>query len=319
MKKKIESFYRAQLDVRCDDTGNVFYFSAADFPGLMKEPFGFRTARGDRLQGYFYSYPNAISDRLVVFDHGMGGGHRSYMKEIELLARHGYRVFAYDHTGCMESEGASTGGFGRSVVDLDDCLRALKVHPDCRDLSLSVVGHSWGAFACMNIVALHPDVSHVVAISGFISVDTILRQFFGGLLRPFRGHIRKIEAAANPTAMALDARTSLAGTTASVLLIYSLDDKTVHARRHLIPLKKALADHKNIRFLEVNGKDHNPNYTAEAVALKNAMLRDLTKNLKQGLLSTNEQKDAFRASQDWNAITAQDPAVWQEIFACLDK
>ena len=319
MKKKIEAFYRAQLDVRCDDVGNVFYFSAADFPGLSQEPFGFRTARGHRLQGYFYSYPDAISNRLVVFDHGMGGGHRSYMKEIELLARHGYRVFAYDHTGCMESEGESTGGFGRSVADLDDCLRALKVHPEYRGLPISVVGHSWGAFACMNIVARHPDVRHVVAMSGFISVDAILRQFFGGLLASFRRHIRAIEAAANPGSMELDARTSLADTSAEVLLIYSLDDKTVHARRHLKPLKKALSHRTNIRFLEVDGKDHNPNYTREAVMLKNTLFRDLTQKIKGGELDTEEQKKAFRESWDWNAVTEQDPAVWTEIFACLDK
>ena len=319
MKKRIEAFYRARLDVRCDDVGNVFYFSAADFPGLLQEPFGFRTARGHRLQGYFYSYPDAISNRLVVFDHGMGGGHRSYMKEIELLARHGYRVFAYDHTGCMESEGESTGGFGRSVADLDDCLRALKVHPEYRGLPISVVGHSWGAFACMNIVARHPDVRHVVAMSGFISVDAILCQFFGGLLAPFRRHIRAIEAAANPSSMELDARTSLADTSAEVLLIYSLDDKTVHARRHLKPLKKALSHRDNIRFLEVDGKDHNPNYTREAVMLKNTLFRDLTQKIKGGELATEEQKKAFRESWDWNAVTEQDPAVWTEIFACLDK
>ena len=305
--------------MRCDDTGNVFYFSSADFPGLEQAPFGFRTRRGDRLQGYFYSYPNPIPGRLIVFDHGMGGGHRSYMKEIELLARHGFRVFAYDHTGCMESEGASTGGFGRSVLDLDDCLKALKVHPECRDLAISLVGHSWGAFACMNVVARHAEIRHVVAMSGFISVDAVLRQFFGGLLAPFRKHIRRIEAAANPDAMELDARQALANTQASVLLIYSKDDKTISARHHLEPLQKALASCENVRFLVVDGKDHNPNYTEAAVALRNSLFRQLTQKIKDGQLSTPDQKTAFRESWDWNAVTEQDPAIWQQIFACLDE
>ena len=319
MKKKIEAFYRAQLDVRCDDTGSVFYFSAADFPGLLQIPFGFRTMRGDRLQGYFYSYPNPIPGRLIVFDHGMGGGHRSYMKEIEMLARHGFRVFAYDHTGCMESEGASTGGFGRSVLDLNDCLKALKVHPECRGLTISLMGHSWGAFACMNVVAWHPDVRHVVAMSGFLSVDAVLRQFFGGLLSPFRKHIRSIEATANPAAMDLDARKSLAETKASVLLIYSKDDKTVLARHHLEPLQKALAPCENVRFLVVDGKDHNPNYTEAAVSIRNQLFQELTRKNKTGELTTDEQKKAFRESWNWSAITEQDNAIWQEIFACLDK
>ena len=34
----------------------------------------------------------------------------------------------------------------------------------------------------MNIQALHPDVSHVVAISGFLSVEQIIKDSFSGLL-----------------------------------------------------------------------------------------------------------------------------------------
>ena len=85
------------------------------------------------------------------------------------------------------------------------------------------------------------------------------------------------------------------------------------------PLKKALSHRTNIRFLEVDGKDHNPNYTREAVMLKNTLFRDLTQKIKGGELDTEEQKKTFRESWDWNAVTEQDPAVWTEIFACLDK
>ena len=104
-EKQIIGTFRNNFLRRCDDTGTAFYFSAADFPGLEAEPFSFPSCKGHELKGYFYHYDDPIPGRIVVFDHGFGGGHRSYMKEIELLCRHGYLVFSYDHTGCMESGG----------------------------------------------------------------------------------------------------------------------------------------------------------------------------------------------------------------------
>ena len=102
-EKQIVNLYREMAYTRCDDNGMAYYFSAEDFPGLQKESYPFRSLKGYRLQGYLYHYDHPQEGRLVVFDHGFGGGHRSYMKEIEKLCKHGFLVFAYDHTGCMES------------------------------------------------------------------------------------------------------------------------------------------------------------------------------------------------------------------------
>ena len=104
-EKQIVGTFRNNFLRRCDDIGTAFYYSAADFPGLKAEAFSFPSCKGHELKGYFYHYADPVPGRIVVFDHGFGGGHRSYMKEIELLCRHGYLVFSYDHTGCMESGG----------------------------------------------------------------------------------------------------------------------------------------------------------------------------------------------------------------------
>ena len=109
-EKQVVNTFKGMMHTRCDDNGTAFYFSASDFNGLISEPFSFKALAGHMLQGYLYHYENPIENRLVIFDHGFGGGHRAYMKEIELLCRHGYLVLAYDHTGCMESEGASPNG-----------------------------------------------------------------------------------------------------------------------------------------------------------------------------------------------------------------
>ena len=122
----LEKAYRKNLFIRNDNPNGIFYFTPADFDGLQAHPYTFPSSMGHELKGYFYHYENPIPNRLVVFDHGMGNGHRAYMREIERLAKAGFLVFSYDHTGCMESGGESTNGFAQSLKDLDDCFKALK-------------------------------------------------------------------------------------------------------------------------------------------------------------------------------------------------
>ncbi len=317
--KQVEKMYRAQLFTRYDEDGTVYYFSAVDFPGLTTEPYAFPARAGHTLQGYFYHYDNPVSGRIVVFDHGMGGGHRAYMKEIEMLARHGYLVFAYDHTGCMESGGESTGGFSQSLSDLDACLTALKADENYKSMKFSVMGHSWGAFSALNIAAYHPDVAHLIAMSGFVSVSRMLRQTFGGVMGAFYRHLYEVERSANPDYVASCAISALKKTRAEVLIIHSEDDKVVSSAQHFDVLREKLSGHENVRFLLVNGKGHNPNYTEDAVRYKDAFFAELQRNRKKKALVTDEQKQAFVSRFDWNRMTAQDPDLWNAVFTVLDS
>ena len=317
--KKIEQMYRAQLYARADDTGVARYFSAADFEGLGQESFAFSSSMGHRLQGYFYAYPNAVAGRLIVFDHGMGGGHRSYMREIEMLARHGYRVFAYDHTGCMESGGENTNGFAQSLRDLNDALCALKAEPSCAGCEISVMGHSWGAFSTMNIAALHPDIKGIVAMAGFVSVKRMLMQMFGrGIAKLFYKRLWFVEQAANPDFVGYDAAQTLKAANIPALLIYCVQDPVVKVQYHRDVLVKVLAGCERVRFLSVANRGHNPNYTPEAAAYLGEYVAALTQKRKAGELDTAEQRRAFVESWDFWRMTEQDECVWHEIFDALD-
>lgn len=317
--KQIEMAYRGKLFGRCDDTGNLRYFSAEDFLGLSCEPFSFNSVRGDKLQGYYYSYENPTEDRLIIFDHGYGGGHRAYMKEIEMLCRHGFKVFAYDHTGCMESEGDSTFGFAQSLSDLNDAICAIKCDERFNGSKYSVIGHSWGAFSTLNITALHNDIAHVIAISGFISVEAMINQNFCGILKPYRKHIMGIEQNTNPKFVKFNAVETLSKTDAHVLLIYSADDKLVKKEHHFDILKKELSGMNNISFILTEGKGHNPNYTEDAVAYLSAFSSELTKKLKKKALNTEKEKKDFVSSFDFDRMTAQDEKIWEKIFSVLDS
>ena len=77
----------------------------------------------------------------------------------------------------------------------------------------------------MNISALHPDISHVVVLSGFVSVKLLIHSYFGGILKGYRKAIMQIERNANPDFVGYHAVESLSKTDAKVLLIYSGNDK----------------------------------------------------------------------------------------------
>lgn len=315
-EKKIVDIYKNMAFVRCDDNGTAFYFSAGDFNGLHKEPFNFYSSKGHKLQGYFYSYDNPIDGRLIVFDHGFGGGHRSYMKEIEMICRKGYRVFAYDHTGCMESGGENTGGLSQSLCDLDDCIKALK--ENVKDVDFSVIGHSWGGFSTMNITALHPDISHIVPISGFISARRMVSSFFGGILKGYCRCIMELEHKSNPDYVGYDGVKTLSDTSAKVLLVYSDNDPMCKRKDTFDVLKKELDGKENIKFHLETNKWHNPNYTQDAVVYKDAYVAQLNKKNKQKSLVSPEQKKEFISGFDWDRMTVQDEKVWNTIFNFLD-
>lgn len=314
----IEKLYRSNLYIRNDNPNGIFYFSAADFPGLCAQAYAFQSQAGHELKGYFYHYAAPIPKRLVVFDHGMGNGHRAYMREIERLARAGYLVYSYDHTGCMESGGENTNGFAQSLKDLDDCMNALKKEPALQDRTISVMGHSWGGFSTMNITALHPEITHVVSMSGFVSVKRMLEQTFSGLLKGARKPLYELECNANPGYTAFDAVQTLSKTNAKVLLIASADDKVVQKAYHFDVLKQALSGRDNIQFLLTENKGHNPSYTCDAVRYKDAFFVQFQKLVKKKKLETVQEQEAFRSAFDWKRMTEQDEEVWHEILGVLN-
>ena len=315
-EKQIVNFYKGMMHARCDDNGTAFYFSAADFDGLIAEPMTFQATAGHTLKGYLYHYENVIPGRIIVFDHGFGSGHRAYMKEIEKLCKHGYLVFSYDHTGCMESGGKNPNGMAQSLCDLNDCIRFIKENERTKGLDISVMGHSWGGFSTLNISALHPEISHVVVFSGFVSVELLVNDFFSGLMKGYRKAILALETKSNPDYVGYVE--SLSHSNAKVLLVYSDNDQMVKIN-HFELLKAGLSDKPNVKLILEKNKGHNPNYTCDAVAYLGEYLAAKKKLTQKKKLVTDEQKKAFLASYDWDRMTVQDESVWAQVFECLDE
>lgn len=318
-EKQIVNIYKGMAYTRCDDNGTARYFTAKDFAGLSSEPYAFKSSKGHKLQGYLYSYENPIEKRIVVLDHGFGGGHTSYMKEIEMLCKHGYLVFAYDHTGCMESGGEMPNGMAQSLCDLNDCLTTLKKDPRFVGYDFSVMGHSWGGFSTLNISALHPDISHIVVLSGFVEVEMLINAYFGGILKPYRKPILALERESNPNFIKYNAIETLKNSNVKALLIYSDNDQLCSKKVHYDALYEALSNNKNVEFILENGKGHNPNYTADAVAHLGEYVATKNELTKKKMLETKEQKEEFLSCFDFDRMTKQDEKVWEKIFSHLDN
>ena len=291
-EKTIVGIYKKNICVRQDGNPLLSYFSPDDFPGLQHTPFDFLGNNGQKLQGYFYYYDNPRKDRLIIFDHGMGFGHVAYMKEIEIIARRGYTVFTYDHTGCRESEGESIVGFAQSLCDLDYAVNAVRTVEGYENAALSVIGHSWGGFAALNISALHKDIESCVSISGFISVERMIEQFFSAILKFYRPSVLRLEHNSNPMYSLIDARRSLKDTSARILYIASDDDPTVKKKYHY----DSLVGNEKIELMLVHGKKHNPNYTSDAASELAKMSDAMTEGMKKNSFKTPEDAEKFRTS-----------------------
>ena len=167
----------------------------------------------------------------------------------------------------------------------------------------------------MNAAALHPQVTHVAALAGFLSARTLEEQYLPRIVRGYSDEVMSWERQANPRYADMDARDSLKKSRAALLFIQSRDDVMVHYDRAMEPLEQALAGRPHTEFLTVEDRNHEPHHTVEAAQVYAAM-RDAQRRQKNHL-KTPEQLKAFRASQDWAAMTAQDPEIWDHILRFL--
>jgi dipeptidyl aminopeptidase/acylaminoacyl peptidase len=193
----------------------------------------------------------------------------------------------------------------------------LKAEGYFENTDVSVMGHSWGAFSTLNITALHPDISRIVAMCGFVCVEDMIGTFFTGILGGYRKAVMALERGANPKFVEYNAVKTLSASKTKALLIYSENDMMCR-RNHYDTLKAGLDGKENVKFLFVTNKGHNPNYTEEAVKYLDefgAARAKLARNKK----TTKEEKAKFVASYDWKRMTEQDESVWNVIFEHLDQ
>ncbi len=183
----------------------------------------------NRLQGYLYGAEN--TGALLVFAHGIGAGHESYIKEILWMVDHGWRVFAYDATGSCESEGKGTVGLVQSALDLNAALSYIESDKTLSDRPVCLMGHSWGGYAASAVLNFPHKVTASVSISGYNRAVEMIIQYACGVIGP-AGHLLYPFAylenkAAFGNLASLNAVDGINKSGVPVMIVHGSDDKLI--------------------------------------------------------------------------------------------
>lgn len=317
-EKQIVKLYQKRIQQRQDADGWSFYFSPEDFEGLACERFSFLNGQGDTLCAYVYYYGEKDSTHPVVFDHGMGCGHRAYLRDIEYLASCGFTVLTYDHTGCATSGGEHICGLSQSLADLDAFLTHLEASAEYRDATFRVVGHSWGGYSTYNIAAYHKTVTHAVPISGFRSVRAMLTDQLKGLLKYYINAVYASELDLNPRYASSDACDSIVNSGVKLYAVHSIDDPIVSYTTHFQSLENQLCERENTVFLSYHDRAHNPYNTARAVELLSDFFTKRGMQVKTKKDATRQEKQEFLSQFDFYAITEPNTELWDDVCTFLN-
>lgn len=119
------------------------------------------------LQGYIYGLEHDAPRALLVFAHGIGAGHETYINSLMWFVDRGYLVFAYDATGSCTSDGSGTIGLVQSALDLDSALQFAEQYERFEGLPILLLGHSWGGYAVGAVQNFEHRIAAACTISGY--------------------------------------------------------------------------------------------------------------------------------------------------------
>ncbi len=233
---------------------------------ILRKEYTIDAGKGKKLQGYLYmkdlQYKDMNFNNLIVFSHGIGNGHIAYLEQIaSLLDLHDTIVFAYDATGNGRSDGKATGGLPQGVKDLDTVLDFIENDPVLRYPSITLVGHSWGAYSAGSVLQYHPEIKRAVLIAGFNASENMLKgyaQKYAGpvvyLMLPYVELYEMIKFGSYGNASIVR---GCEQSSTAVTYVQALDDERVDPEKYGIRyLQKELSDDEDVTFIELESGGH---------------------------------------------------------------
>lgn len=254
------AMYNSNFNVRCDEYKPLM-LRVEDFEGLQCEEYTFTSNKGQELAGYLYSV-GEDQKGIVIIAHGFGGGHNSYMDAANYFAQNGYFIFAYDATGCENSQGEGVGGVPQGVIDLDYAISFVEANEDIPELPIVLFGHSWGAYSVSAVLTYHPEVKGVIACAGFNRSSDMFesggKSQAGAILYAMTPFIRAHEQAkygeyASNTAMDGFAKAE----NTSVMIVHSADDGVIGIEYGYDKYYEKYKDDSRFTFVRFDDKGHN--------------------------------------------------------------
>ena len=315
-KKIFQKVYNEKFNGRCDDPGYNKFYTYRDFDGMKETPYTFVNKNGDTIRGGLYYYEGTVEDYdcFVLFFHGMNAGYLAYMNEINMLAKAGFLVLAYDYAATFSSDGKALEGFARPLSDFEDALKAIKADQTLNKKTMFVMGHSWGGYTALNALNMTGGIKAAVCASPPLSYRSIIRQSFPGILgRLIENPALKYEQGIFGDLVYLSGLSTVNNDT-PILFIYSKDDPTITYKYNYKPLEKVDKNPNHTRIV-FEDKDHFPLMTRSAIKKLRARQAQVKKWVDEG--KTAEEVQSLSKDVVWDEIVEQDEEVWKKIVDFL--
>ena len=300
----VSKIYQKRMLHRYDKDGFTPYLSSEDFPGLNKETHSFINSLGVEISYFYYYYKDYNPNLVILFLHGLGPGHTAYLREIETLAKMGYKVLTLDYMGCDSSKGDKMPSLNEPTRDVDELLNLLNLKTQ-----IVVIGHSLGGYTTYNIMNIRDELHKAVVMSGFLRPDIVLNYLMK--VKVFSKAIARYEKKVDPKYYPIDNYRYIKDTKDKLLIIHSKDDPVVNYHAALDPIIEV--KNPNIEIVAVNGRGHNPNYSDSAAKIVTEVFSKYY-NLKK-----DEDKKALMEKQDVLAMTEQDPEIFNKIKSFIEE
>ena len=278
---------------------------------LTHECFDFVNSIGTTIKYYFYQKEVKHTDKVILFCHGIGAsGHKAYIREIDELCSRGYKVLTLDYTGCGDSGGGSLTSMFIPTRDLNELLNHLKLKEE-----VILMGHSLGGFTALNIASIRKEIDKCIVISPLLSLYD--EMIYLMKYRFIAKKIMKYEQKLLPDYASVDVKAFIKNTNINILFIQSKDD-VICPFKNGLELAMSYHNPKVIPLIEDN-KNHNPNYTIEAVNYMNSSITQYRELIKKHKLKTTEERFEYFKNISAMDMTTQDKKVWDEIFKFLNR
>lgn len=294
----------------------LHFFTHKDFKGLEVEEIEFKSNNNNTLRGYIYYYPNENYKGLAVVSHGLGVGHLQYTCEIEHFAKLGFKVVAFDNTGCAKSDGEAINGLPQGIIDLKSCLEFIKTREDLKNYPKFLFGHSWGGYSTINVQPFTTKEDNIVCAATmgapFSSVDVFLESLtsVSKIFKFTRGFIAKIEKDLFGELSKMNTLASLNNTDYDVLLVHGTKDNICNYESNFKFVQERI-NKENIHFITVENKRHRPNISDIATAYDEVVGNDIANLKKQK--ATKEELKNYHDQIDYLKLVEFDNNVMNQI------
>ena len=269
---------------------------------------------GNELKGFIYGGNN--DKGLLVFAHGIGGGHEDYMKTLIWFVDKGWRVFGYDATGSGHSEGSGTRGLPQSALDLDAALDYIESDESLNSFPVFLMGHSWGGYAVTAVLNFDHEIAGSVSVAGYNDPMTMISEFADGMMGdssaayPFMWIYNKVLFWNYSDLSAVDGINSC---DVPVMIIHGTQDGTIGYDRSSIIAQRDKITNPNVQYLTLDEMHSSMFQSKDSIVYSDELNKEYKSLYEQYGEIPDNVKEEFYAAADKDRLNKPNEEFLEQI------